>query len=294
MAQTLQNQKIARKQVAPLGSGWVFNELLIGFAQFIFDVIQRTEEIGHRVDAVGNVGMGTVLDEELKVRAGPIEDRADLQAPRFPQLVAQIDSVVGRRLAREDVVGERPEREDVEMFTDDRIAGDGLRGHVGRTDVLHQAIDVGCGRDFARDARGGRTASVADLPVENLDPWVFTVWISNENTLRTKVAMDHAFLVGETDDFAHLAEEIESSFHVERGLTLGHIVIEPDTHRIVLEDQSGPQFVLGKTVGTKNPRMLEGLQELELSQGRSFIGPAVFRRCRSTNQIQPYTAFGVR
>ena len=44
--------------------------------QLVFHVVEDAEEVDDRVDAIGDSGMRTVLDEELKILAGTPRSRS--------------------------------------------------------------------------------------------------------------------------------------------------------------------------------------------------------------------------
>ena len=87
--------------------------------------------------------------------------------------------------------------------------------------------------------------------------------------------MNDLLVVGEADDLRDLPHQVEACSYVERVSLLSQKVVEPDRLRVVLEDEGGPQLVLGEAVDAQDARMLERFQELKFSQGRSFELAAV-------------------
>src|SRR5262245_46399522 len=67
---------------------------------------------------------------------------AEVKPLRLSQLVVQLDETGRGRFAGEDVVSDRPEREDVEVLTEIAVVADRLRRHVHLARILDQAIQV--------------------------------------------------------------------------------------------------------------------------------------------------------
>ena len=144
----------ARDQLAGLGLRRVVHVVVVGGGQLVLHVVQLTQEIDDRAGArSGTSGCGAVLDQVLKFLARTVQDGADLEALGLAELVAQFQAVGRRRHAGEDVVGDRAQREDVEVLAQ-VVVGKGLGGHVGRAGVFHQPVDVRGGRHDAGRACG--------------------------------------------------------------------------------------------------------------------------------------------
>ena len=137
LAKALQYCEVPWQPVSFLRAGGVFDEVLFRGRQLIFHVIQAAQKVGHRVDAACDFRVRAVLNEELQILAGPVQDRADLQALGLAQLVAQLQAVCRRRNAGEQVIGDRAKGEDVEMLADVPVVGDSLGSHVGGARIFH-------------------------------------------------------------------------------------------------------------------------------------------------------------
>lgn len=80
LAEALENREVPWQPVFDLCASRVFDEALFRGCQLVFHLVQVAQEVDHRVDAVRNLGMRAVLDEELQVLTSTVQDRADLQA----------------------------------------------------------------------------------------------------------------------------------------------------------------------------------------------------------------------
>ena len=92
--------------------------------------------------------------------------------------------------------------------------------------------------------------------------------------------------MGEADDLGDLADQVEPDIDAQLVLLLGQEVVEPDGQRVVLEDEGRAEFVLREAVGPQDAGMLEGLQELELAQGRPLDRLAVFGGGPGADQVE--------
>jgi hypothetical protein len=88
--------------------------------------------------------MGCEPDQVLEALTGAVHDRADLESFGFSQRVAQLETVGRRCFAREQVIGNGAESENVEVLAQDVLVGRGFRGHVGRRGILDQPVHVRC------------------------------------------------------------------------------------------------------------------------------------------------------
>ena len=99
--------------------------------------------------------------------------------------------------------------------------------------------------------------------------------------------MHDLFVVGIADDFGDLPDQIQLEIDTERVLALREKVVETNAQRIMLEDQRGTDFVFGVAIRLQDAGMLERLQQLELSQGRPFVGLTGFGGLTGPHEIQP-------
>ena len=184
LPEPLDDGEPARQQIALLGPRRVFDAVLLRGGQLVFDLVEPVEEVGRRLGAVGHVRVGAELDQVVEVGAGAVQDGADLEAAGLAEPVAQLDPVGGRRLVGEYVVGEGPEREDVEMFAERAFVRDRLGGHVGGAGLVDEPIDVARGGNLAGDARSGGPAAIAGLPVEDFHPRIGSAGVGDEDAPR--------------------------------------------------------------------------------------------------------------
>lgn len=92
--------------------------------------------------------------QELKVLAGSVDHRADLEPFGLAELLAQFQGIACRGLPGEEVIGDRPQREDAEMLATAVLRRKGHEGHVRGAGVIDHLLDVDRAGDFAaRNAR---------------------------------------------------------------------------------------------------------------------------------------------
>ena len=136
------SEAIGKKVIFSRDVGVEDDVLRIRRSGFVFDFLQEFEEITDRVDSQTNVSMGAPLNKVLQAGARAVQDGADLQPLCFSQLVAEFQAIRRRRLAREDVVGNRSQREHVKVFTKAAVQQHRFRGHVGRCSFFDQLVKV--------------------------------------------------------------------------------------------------------------------------------------------------------
>ena len=73
-------------------------------------------------------------------------------------------------------------------------------------------------------------------------------------------------------DLSNLPEHVESLVDAELFMPLRQEVIQSHGERVMLEDQSRSQFMLGESFATQHARMLQILQQLDFASCRSFDG----------------------
>ena len=270
LAQALDDVVVAGQDVALLRSRRVINALVLWCREFLFDFVQCAQEVDHRVDTVRDFGVSAVLDQKLKVLAGPVEDGADSQTLSFTQLVAQRQTVFRRRFTGEHVVGNCAEREHVQVFTDVCLTGDRFGGHVGRACVFDKTIHMGSRCNLTRDARRGGAGPIADLPVEDLDSRTIAIRIGYQDALRTKATVDHLLVVSEANYLSDLTHEIQPDVDTKCIRSLGKEMVKAYGLGIVLENQGRTEFMLGEAFAAQDSGMLKGLQEFRFTSGCSF------------------------
>ena len=87
--------------------------------------------------------------------------------------------------------------------------------------------------------------------------------------------MDDLLVVGETDHFGDLPQQIEPHLDTQLVLVLRQEMIEPDGQRIMLKDQRRAKHMLGETLAPQNRRMLECFEELGFTLRRPLDGPTL-------------------
>ena len=74
---------------------------------------------------------------------------------------------------------------------------------------------------------------------------------------------------------------------------LGQEMVEPDTERVVLEDEGGADLVLGEAVGAENAGVSERLQELKLPAAPPARLSGGRPRCARPDEVKADAALGV-
>src|SRR5262245_5913076 len=107
LAEASHNSKIAWKEITFLRPRWILNKFVLGCGQCGFDFVQITEKVRGGVNTIGDFRVCAILDQKLQFFVRAIEHRTDLQPSGFTQLIAKLETVGGRGLAREEVIGDR-------------------------------------------------------------------------------------------------------------------------------------------------------------------------------------------
>src|SRR5262249_11525236 len=168
-----------------------------------------------------------------------------------------------------------------------------LWGHIGCTHVLDKAINVGCGGHFSREAARRACLAIPNLPIEDLHMRPLARWIGHEDTARTEGPVDDLFVVGETDHFGNLPQQIETHLDTQLVLVLHQEMIEPDGQRIVLKDQRRAEHMLCETLTTENSLMLECFEELGFTLRRPLDCPALLVSRSGAHCVNTHAAFDI-
>src|SRR5262249_21343007 len=121
----------------------------------------------------------------------------------------------------------------VEMFARVLRISECLWGHIGRTQVLDKAIDMGRGSHFSRQVSSGAALAIPDLPIEDFNVGPLAREISHEDTARTEGPVDDLLVMGETHHVGNLPQQTEPHLDTELVLVLRQEMIESDCLRII-------------------------------------------------------------
>ncbi len=291
LTQALDHPEAAGEEIALLGVGGGVHFFHVGRAQLALGQIEVFQEVGDGVEAVGDVGVGAVLDEVLKFAACGIEDGGDLQPAGAPNLLAEREAVFGRELAGEEIVGQGAQGEDIEVLAQVPRGGEDFRGHEGGAGIVHEAINVrgeGAGTVGRRAAGGG----VAHLPVEHANARVFAFAGDDENTARGEGAVNDLVFMGVLDDFRDLTQEVKALIRAEGGVMPREVVVQAQGRRIIGEEDGRAELVLGEVVDPENAGMLQGFEQLELAAGGPLDGAAILQGRLGADEVEANEALG--
>ena len=132
----------AGEDVAGDGLGGVLGIFLYGARELVFGVVEERKEVGDSVEAVGDVGVGGVLDQFAERLVGTVEDCRQQQAAARADGRGQFDAVGGRGFSGEDVIRDRAEGEDVEVLAEAVARDKHVGRHVGRGRVVYEHAHV--------------------------------------------------------------------------------------------------------------------------------------------------------
>ena len=110
-------------------------------------MIEAFEEFGDRLKTARDIRVGGELNQFAEAGACAIEDGRQLQAAAGADRGGQFDAIGGGGAAGEDVIGDGPEGEDVEVFAESVAGKEDVGGHVGGGRVVDEVADVRGGGD---------------------------------------------------------------------------------------------------------------------------------------------------
>ena len=175
------------------------------FGELLLDERDPVDEVCDRRGPLGRVAGRRVADEGGEVLAGAVEDRGDLERPVSLQAIGQRCERSRRRLAGEDVVGDRAEREDVEELGIGVGDRERLGSEVGRGVGIDELIDVA----RALDGAGKRAAALAcaRLPVDDAEALLRRPGPHDEDAARRQGAMGEPAAVRRRDGLGEVADQ---------------------------------------------------------------------------------------
>ena len=240
----------------------------------LLEVFEIVEELADRFEARRHFRVRRVLHEKLQVLAGAVQDGGELQALFPPEPLRHLQQAGRGGSAREEVIGDGAEREDVELLPGGGSLGHRLRRHVHPGLVLDQRVEP-------RGSRSGRSNRAAvgrltrpGLPVEDLDARQRRPRIEHEDALRRERTVDQVFPVRIADRLRDLPQEVDARVDVETRPRLGEPVIEALGARAVLEHQRGTEDV-PRCLGRNDAVVAHVQQDLVLPSGSALQGCSV-------------------
>ena len=271
--------------VAGAGLDWVGPGTLVGTGQLFLDPFQLFQELADRGEPRRHRGMGGVLHEKLEALADPVEVRRDLQALLLPQPLGHRREARRRRTAREEVVGDGPEREHVYLLARRAALGHRLGGHVDPRALLDERVEPARPhRGRPRRPRAGRVARPR-LPVEDLHPRLRRPGVDDQDALRRQRPVDQALRMREVHGLGDLAEQVQPGVDVEAGAALRQPVVEAPRALAVLEDERRPAHVLGVPLGRQDALVPHVAQNLVFAPGRPLQRRPLVVRCGRGDRV---------
>ena len=207
---------------------------------------------------------GSVLQRISSSSSGPAPSST---AETFsPWCSPSIRRDLGRALAggppAEEVVGDRPQREDVGRLGRRLRVEQRLGGHVDGRLAIDQLLDVD------RGAGGGLGLADADLPVEDLEPGDLGVGVHDQDALRRQRPVDDPLGVGVADGVGDLAEQLQPRAGRELRPPRRQVVVEPHRPGLVGEQQRRAELVVLVVAGVEDAGVVEALEDAELARRR--------------------------
>ena len=260
----------------------------VGRRQLVLDVVEQLEEVGRGRHPGVDVGVGAPADQLLQLGPGAVEDRREPQAAVLGERPVDLGGRRARRPAGEEVVGDRPEREDVGRLGRQPRVVQGLGGHVDRRLAIDEVLDVD------RGGRGRLGLADADLPVEDLQPRDRGFGVHHQDALRRQGPMEDPLGVGVANGIGELSRQLQPGRRRQGLAAGGQVVVEPHRPGLVGEQQGRAELVVAVVAGVEDAGVVERLEDAELADGRPLEPPAVVLGRRLGEQVLPDPAEDAR
>src|SRR5262245_12109733 len=124
------------------------------------------------------------------------------------------------------MIGDRTEREDIEVFAVTIRVNQRFGRHIGGANVIDQAVDMRSRRHFSGYTLAGSPSSVAHLPVVNFHLWPAAIGIGDQYALRAQCPVNYFLVVGETNDLSDLSDQIEADIDTKPVFGLSKKMVE--------------------------------------------------------------------
>lgn len=264
--------------------------VLLRFGELLLDEGDPVDEICDRGGPLGRVARRCVTDEGGEVLAGAVEDRRDLQGPVSLEAVGQRCERGRRRLTGEDVVGDRPEREDVQELGIGVGDRERLGGQVGRGVRIDELIDMTGALDGARERAAAHAC--ACLPVDDAEALLRCSRAHDEDAARGQGAVRKPATVRRRDRLSEVADQGKTIEQAQGAAALVEVVVKADLGWVALEHEGRPKLVLVEVHRVHDARVLHRCEELELALGgaRDLLA---LERISVGGAVDPHTAMGV-
>ena len=290
LAEALLDHQAVDQAVAGFGLERVADQGLGGLrgGDLVFELLELVQEVGHRVEPAGDLGVGAELDQELERLGGTVEHGGDLQALALAQLLHQLVEGLRGRLAGEQVVGERAEGEDIGLFPGLAALRQRLGGHVDGAGLLDEARHVaGHGVAEAGDAAAEGLAG-GGLPVEHLDLRRLGLGVDHQDVLGAQGAMVEPLVVGIAHGLGNPPDEVQPAAGAEPLAALAQIVVQALGLRGVVVDQGRTALVLGVALRTQDAGVADAVEDGVLALGGLDDGGPHLRACAGLDHVDAH------